>query len=81
MAKMDSEAGAAIALGCVVMVAAIVMGLAISAGLGALTMIVWNAVFVPMGAPVLSFWVAWALWFVVSVLAGRFRASISTGSK
>lgn len=49
-----------------------------SALMGYLTYLLWGAVAVPMGAPELSFWMAWALWVVLSTLFGLMRSSTSS---
>jgi len=63
-------------LGCLA-VLILVAGLS---ALGALIfMLLWNwAVVAAFGAPKLSFWVAWALWFLFGMLTARFRV---TGSR
>lgn len=67
----------------VALVAAVILGIialvaAISAGMGALFMLMWN--FTAAGvfhAPRLSFLHAWALWVAIGMVGGAFRAAVA----
>jgi len=59
----------------VTLVLGLVLG--ISALIGWITMQVWNLILVPWaGAPTISFWLAWAVWIVLSLLFGKIGSVI-----
>lgn len=49
----------------------------ISAGLGALLALIWNAAIArPFGAPSLSFWAAWGIWALTALAMTGVRIAI-----
>lgn len=59
----------AVVIGFFLLVVAVV-----SVPMGGLCYLLWNfAVVIAFGAPVLTFYQAWALWFLLSLIAGLFR--------
>jgi len=51
----------------------------VSGILGGIFMLLWNWVIVGIfGAPVLSFWQAWGLWIIISMVGGSFRCATSS---
>lgn len=52
----------------------------ISAIVAYVLMLLWNFVVVSMNAPnlQLSFYVTWAIWFIITIIAGPFRSSKSS---
>lgn len=67
----------AILLGCLAIIAIMLL---LSAGIGFIFMLVWNAVMPSLfGAPMLDFWQAWALWLLIGIIGSAFRSVFHGG--
>ena len=59
-------------------IGALVLLVGLSAGVGAMLMLLWNWLAVPIfGAPVLSFLQAWGLWILIGLVTGGLRRTSS----
>lgn len=59
------------AIGCFALVVVMSFVTGVSAFMGWVTMLVWNATIGTSGGPQLSFLAAWGVWFIVSALLSR----------
>lgn len=69
-------------MGFLFILAMLVLIIALAAGISALFgwifMLVWNfAIVDAFHAPVLDFWHAWAIWFIISLIGGAFRSTVT----
>jgi len=62
----------------VVLVASLVLGACLSAGVACLLSWAWGVALVPLGVPAISFLQAWCLLLVVGILTGGIRATAHT---
>lgn len=66
----------------VILAAALGLGVALSAFMGWLFMMVWNyAIVETFHAPAIDFWHSWAIWFLICLIGGAFRSTFSSSKK
>jgi Na+-transporting NADH:ubiquinone oxidoreductase subunit NqrD len=82
----SSSDGWTAGLGCgaLLVVLALILSfvVSVSALFGWVFMLLWNFAVAPtFQLPELSFWVAWAIWFLIGMISSGFRATFSSKKK